>query len=170
VKIKALSVWQPYAWLITSLPEPDRKNIENRTWDTNYRGWILVHAAKKMEDDRISGMIFDELGFDRVQRHQIKFQSGGFVGAVYLKDVIHQDNLDKKNPVHKKILDSRWRDYGNSPYLFMLEDAVPLPFIPWVGLQKLFNVNHAVILDRIRYLSNWDNVVWMRQLEKMRVL
>lgn len=41
--MKTISIKQPYAWLICS----GLKNIENRTWNTNYRGRVLVHASAK---------------------------------------------------------------------------------------------------------------------------
>lgn len=40
--MKAISIRQPWAWLITQ----GHKDIENRTWSTKYRGSILIHAAK----------------------------------------------------------------------------------------------------------------------------
>lgn len=40
--MKALTVKQPWAELIVS----GAKDIENRTWRTNFRGRVLIHAAK----------------------------------------------------------------------------------------------------------------------------
>ena len=40
--MKALSVRQPWAWAIIYA----LKNIENRGWPINYRGDVLIHAAK----------------------------------------------------------------------------------------------------------------------------
>lgn len=40
--MKALTIKQPYASLIVD----GIKDIENRTWKTNYRGRILIHAGK----------------------------------------------------------------------------------------------------------------------------
>jgi hypothetical protein len=45
--MKALSVKNPWAWLICS----GLKNVENRTWKTNYRGRILIHAPAKEDRD-----------------------------------------------------------------------------------------------------------------------
>lgn len=36
-----ISIRQPWAWLIVHGP----KRVENRTWRTNYRGPILIHAS-----------------------------------------------------------------------------------------------------------------------------
>jgi hypothetical protein len=38
--IKALSLKQPYAWALFH-----GKDIENRTWRTNHRGLLLIHAS-----------------------------------------------------------------------------------------------------------------------------
>ena len=42
--MKALSIRQPWAWLIVN----GHKDIENRQWRTHFRGKIYVHAAKGM--------------------------------------------------------------------------------------------------------------------------
>lgn len=42
--MKALSIKQPWATLIAS----NIKNIENRTWQTKYRGRIYIHASQKL--------------------------------------------------------------------------------------------------------------------------
>lgn len=41
---KVLTVKNPWAWLIAQ----GIKDIENRTWRTNFRGMILIHAAASM--------------------------------------------------------------------------------------------------------------------------
>jgi len=43
--MKALSVKMPWAYLIMKFG----KDIENRSWFTNYRGKIFIHASKKPE-------------------------------------------------------------------------------------------------------------------------
>ena len=45
MKIKVLSIKQPWAWLIVN----GFKDIENRTWATNYRGPMLIHAGKSFD-------------------------------------------------------------------------------------------------------------------------
>jgi len=48
--MKALSIRQPWAWLIVD----GTKDIENREWFTSYRCPVLIHASKK----------WDQNGFD----------------------------------------------------------------------------------------------------------
>src|ERR1051326_1498970 len=48
--VKALSVRQPWAWLIIY----GGKDIENRDWPTSHRGPTLIHAGKQWDIDRKS--------------------------------------------------------------------------------------------------------------------
>jgi hypothetical protein len=41
--MKAVSLWQPFASLIYT----GAKKIETRSWPTNYRGPLAIHAARK---------------------------------------------------------------------------------------------------------------------------
>ena len=41
--MKAVTVKQPWAGLIMA----GMKDIENRTWETEYRGKLLIHASSK---------------------------------------------------------------------------------------------------------------------------
>ena len=45
--MKALSVRQPWAWAIVAGWKP----IENRTWATDYRGPLLIHAGRREDPD-----------------------------------------------------------------------------------------------------------------------
>jgi hypothetical protein len=44
--MRAISLRQPWAWAIFHA-EP-RKDVENRNWRTDYRGPLVIHAAKGM--------------------------------------------------------------------------------------------------------------------------
>jgi activating signal cointegrator 1 len=41
--VKAISLWQPWAWLVAC----GAKQVETRSWGTNYRGPIAIQAAKR---------------------------------------------------------------------------------------------------------------------------
>jgi hypothetical protein len=45
--MKALTIRQPWAWAILHAG----KNVENRNWPTQHRGWTALHAAKGMTAD-----------------------------------------------------------------------------------------------------------------------
>ena len=61
--MKALNIRQPWAWLMVN----GYKDIENRSWSTDFRGRVYVHAGRRIKSGN-----FPE------QRHHIK-QSGIFL-------------------------------------------------------------------------------------------
>ena len=44
--LSCLTVRQPWAWLLTHGVKP----VENRTWKTSYRGPLLIHAGKVLDE------------------------------------------------------------------------------------------------------------------------
>ena len=46
--MKAITIWQPYATLIVI----GAKRFETRGWGTDYRGPLIIHAAKRWDDER----------------------------------------------------------------------------------------------------------------------
>ena len=54
MKMKALSIKQPWAWLIVN----GFKDIENRTWRTKIRGEFLIHAG--IEADKNMLVLLDQ--------------------------------------------------------------------------------------------------------------
>lgn len=128
--IPALSIRQPWAWLILH----GGKDIENRDWSTNFRGRVLIHASKsctKAEHAAAIDFLVDR-GLDRLSIDFPaidQFDRGGIVGSVEIVDCIDAS-------------DSPWfvGDFG-----FVLRNPQPLPFVPWKGRLGFFNVPESVL-------------------------
>src|SRR5262245_6221656 len=71
---KALTVKQPWAHLIVTGIKP----IENRTWNTPYRGHLLIHAGRVFDEDQQYWQTREGLTF------------GAIIGAVDLVDVVRE--------------------------------------------------------------------------------
>ena len=100
----AISIRQPYPWHILF----DGKDVENRNWPTKFRGLVLIHASKGVED-----------------RALVKAKNmplGGIVGVMEIVDCVTQ-------------MDSDWffGEYG-----FVIRNARPLPFVPCKGMLGFF--------------------------------
>ena len=91
---KALTIKQPYASLIVE----GIKDIENRTWKTNYRGRILIHAGKdnliknlKYGDD-ITYLNNKQLEYITNNKHNDIFNNelitGAIIGSVEIVDCV----------------------------------------------------------------------------------
>ncbi len=101
--MKALSIKQPWAWLIVS----GHKDIENRAWSTSYRGRVLIHAGK-----RYDGYRYDwDWDWPEIEKPDI-FAMGGIVGEAAIVDCV------TRSP-------SPW---FCGPYGFIIVNARPLPF------------------------------------------
>lgn len=109
--MKALSIMQPWAWLIVA----GHKDIENRRWATRYRGPVLIHAGKRFD--------FDPQEWDWPDIEQpCDFDLGGIVGEAEIVDCVTSNT-------------SRWF-FG--PFGFVIRNARPLPFRPCRGMLGFF--------------------------------
>lgn len=151
----ALSLRQPWAWAILHAG----KRIENRRWNTHYRGHILLHAAKGCmadeHEDAIGWMV--QAGVIKVGDHWPEWphgaDRGGIVGRARIVDVVRPwcpdlrvggeplgappfpSTLEKFYPPG---VDHRWhmvKQFG-----FVLDDVQPMPFRPYPGSLGLFRV------------------------------
>ena len=80
--LPALSVRQPWAWLIVA----GFKDIENRSRRTLYRGPVLIHAG-------VNRRLLDSRFWDWLKRHHgvvppLSLELGGVVGVVDLVDCV----------------------------------------------------------------------------------
>lgn len=120
--MKVLSIKQPWAHAIIQGWKP----VENRTWSTQYRGEIGIHAGKA----------FDHAGYDWIcyncpellLPHRRAFPTGGIIGKANLIDVVKQHESK----------------FFFGPYGFVLADAAPLPFRAIAGQLGFFEVKDVV--------------------------
>lgn len=117
-ELKALSIWQPWAWAIVHAG----KDFENREWapknpGRKFSGEFLIHAAKGMTRDEYAAgaaMIDNLPPFEDLQR-------GGIIGRARVVDFVERS-------------DSDW-SFGPG---LVLADAKPLPFMPCKGMLGFF--------------------------------
>ncbi|ODT01562.1 MAG: hypothetical protein ABS52_16595 [Gemmatimonadetes bacterium SCN 70-22] len=115
--MKALSVQQPWAWLIVN----GHKDIENRDWWTKRRGErVLIHAGRKFDDE---GLAWVRQQFPHIALPPT-FESGGIVGEVTVTGCVTQSA-------------SPW---FVGRYGFTLANATPVPFYPVRGQLGFFDV------------------------------
>ncbi|MDD2377764.1 MAG: ASCH domain-containing protein [Bacilli bacterium] len=82
--MKVITIRQPWASLIVY----GYKKFEYRSWKTNYRGELLIHAGKTYDKNEL--LMFNSLG--------IEFPTGCIIGKVVLEDCLKvTDDLKQKN-------------------------------------------------------------------------
>ena len=89
--MKTLSVRQPWADLIVK----GIKDIENRTWKTNFRGRVYIHAPAKIDDRGIPQCLTPQqiLKIDNLD-YMIKegFLCRAIIGSVIIYDCVKNHN------------------------------------------------------------------------------
>lgn len=120
--MKALSIRQPWAWLIIH----GGKDVENREWKTNYRGRVLVHASNSMTKREYMDAWQKAYGINPALTipTTTHIEKGGIVGSVEIVDCIRQS-------------ESPW---FVGRFGFVLRDPKPIPFIPFRGSLGFFDV------------------------------
>lgn len=146
--MKCITVRQPWAWLIIhggstyeSRPKGLRygfKNIENRKWRTNYRGPLLIHAAKIETDwddsyQMAEEMYYHEFGKANGLRNPISdcLDYGAIIGQVTLIDIV------RDYPWGHWTMPGCWH--------WVLGHPRPIRPIPYRGMPGLFNVPDDII-------------------------
>jgi hypothetical protein len=126
LSIKALTIRQPWAELILRGQKP----YELRTWNTKYRGLLVIHAATKIDAENAR----------RLGLNPEKLIAGAFVGVAILSDVRPYTREDAK------LLKERRVGFGWYPYIFSWVLKKPRRISPIMGKGQLnlFKVPKAV--------------------------
>lgn len=103
--MKVITVKQPYATLIAE----GLKKYEFRTWNTKYRGDILIHAGKTV----------DKKAIERFKDYNFEYPTGCIIAKAKITDVEYVDDefVNKVGPtnplVYKGIIEKKdWAGYG----------------------------------------------------------
>jgi activating signal cointegrator 1 len=137
--VKAITLTPPWSSLIAR----GLKRIETREWRPDYRGPILIHAAKnapgwaqEMAEDWWECGLIDR--WDRLPK-------GALVAAAVLVDCHKTEEVAKR-----LILTAEEREFGDfSPgrWAWVLTDVIPLPHpIPWRGALNLWECECEEVL------------------------
>lgn len=139
--MKALSIRQPWAYMILHCG----KDIENRTWSTNVRGRVLIHAPKGMTQFEFDDAWHFANGTSGplppiVTANALCPDRGGIVGSVEIVDCVRRSR-------------SPW--FGG-PCGFVLRNPVPLPFHPCRGALGFFDVQLPFQVCRVCGCHDYD--------------
>jgi len=147
--MRALTILQPYAWLIASGP----KRVENRTWPTRYRGPLLIHAGKRLApndwwyDDLLASRWRAPLPLPAFHDGEVvtnwarrAFPFGALVGVCELTGCVQYSPAGS-------LAENRW---ASGPFCWILDNvhAFADP-IGYRGQRGLFHVPDSIVADAI---------------------
>jgi hypothetical protein len=125
--MRALSVLQPWAWLIVN----GYKDVENRTWKLDYRGPLVIHAGKKCSNQQDDDYQDVRHLFPHITMPPLREMGfGGIVGKVIVRGCVTES-------------ESPW---FRGRYGFVLTDPKRCRFVSVRGQLGLFPVNAAQVI------------------------
>lgn len=126
VEVRALTIRQPYA----SLMLPPHAKVETRSWQTHYRGWVLICAAKaittpwvmaEISGDHQASRIIDAVPIDKDSLHK---RAGMAIGIGQLVDC---------RPMTDDDADAAFVQYKPGYWCHVFRDVKPIHPFPYTG-------------------------------------
>jgi hypothetical protein len=138
--IKAVSIKQPWANLIAY----GLKDIESRTWQTNYRGPLAIHASKKVDQ---AGVEWLKGYFLPDEINKFEKSRGAIIGICNLKNIYRYSS-------ERAFLDHFDRHFvplnAMVKYGWELSNITPLDFpIPYRGALGLFEIDSHLVCKNL---------------------
>lgn len=128
--MKVLTIKQPWATLIAC----GYKKYEFRTWNTKYRGPLLIHAGKGV----------DKNALERFKHLNLEYPTGCIIAKCEVTDSIYIDDemreyLKKEDPlVYRGVVNNpEWEGYG-----FQIENVKKIKPIPINGKLSLWDYDY----------------------------
>ena len=133
--MKALSLTQPWATLITDYG----MNVENRTWNTKFRGVFTIHATKTVNQDDFN---FCRKAFKiSIDENDVPF--GAIIGFAELTHVITENEVT-----------SETKKWFLGTYGFVMTNVVKLKTpVPAKGSLNFWNLDEEILKDCLIQLS-----------------
>lgn len=111
--MKVLSIREPFATLIAN----NIKHIETRSWKTNYRGELFIHASGKnlSKDFSINASLLDLV-------NNMQMNYGNIICKCKLVDCVYMDD-EFITTIMKDPIEYEFGDYKVGRYAWVLEDV-----------------------------------------------
>ena len=127
--MKVISIKEPFATLITN----GIKRIETRSWKTNYRGELFIHASGK---SLAKEFLTNDFVVDLIKDMNMNY--GNIICRCNLVDCVYMDEkfleFIKQNPTEYNL-----GEYKLGRYAWILENIEPINPIPAKGQLNIWN-------------------------------
>ena len=134
--IKALSLKQPYAWLIAN----GYLLVDDRSWGTQYRGPVLIHASQGVYAEYYDYLCTHT---DIPLPGKDKLERGGVVGIANLVLCCRPDNLPASISREQR---AHFNGVHQQYFGFLFEQATPIALLPCRGKLGMFDIDLDTLL------------------------
>lgn len=152
--MRGVTLWQPWASLVAH----QIKGCETRSWDTSYRGTLLIHAAQRKPKASEVSVIRDSVTHPDIKRAIADIdETLGCIVAIA--------RLDKTILMTEELIDSidetelfcgNWQP---GRYAWKLADVQRIKPIPFKGKQGLWIPSPKIVAEVSRYESRTTKIV-----------
>lgn len=132
--MRAITIIQPWGSLIAD----GRKTFETRSWRTDYRGPVAIHAGRKLDVEYAVACGYRPEGVARGAIIAI----ARLVGVVTTEQAIRQ--IHDTMPAYQAAEELHHGDYRPGRYAWELADVIRIPAFPMLGAQGLWTVPSPV--------------------------
>ena len=127
--MKVLSIKEPYATLIAT----SNKLIETRSWKTNYRGELFIHASGKKIDKKVLTN-----NYIATLIKDLKMNYGNIICKANLVDCVYMDEKFLKT-IKSNSKEYKLGEYKIGRYAWILKDVELINPIPVKGRLNIWN-------------------------------
>lgn len=147
--MKVISLLQPWAYFAAA----GIKKIETRSWDTSFRGYLLIHASKKMSP--LQKKLCNDAPFKYYLENVEELRLGGIIGKVKVSFTKTTEEIVKTPVIKFPGIDYSYNDHEEyfgdySPNRFgwfLSEPVLFKHFIPVKGSLSLWDFNDRICLS-----------------------
>ena len=163
IEMKVISILQPWASLVAL----GHKRIETRSWNTKYRGELLIHASKRMldmfEQKEFWERLYGEVNFDTYKElaSMPRFEElpyGSIIGKVNLIDTCTTEEAKTRlyykeySQNHSREQELAFGDYSPTRFGWLLSDPIlfkePIPCKGQLGIWNLPAELESLIINQ----------------------
>jgi activating signal cointegrator 1 len=138
IAVKALSVLQPWAQLLVT----GEKKLETRSWQTNYRGIILIHAGRRFPESTRDLCTIEP--FYSALKHfgKSSLTVGAILGYATLEAIynVEEVNVSEQEQTFGDFRPGRYAWCMSAPHV--LSTPITMP-----GKLGIFEINNAVLMQ-----------------------
>ena len=127
--MKVISIKEPFATLIAK----GIKKIETRSWKTNYRGELFIHASGKQ---LAKEFIKNDFVLDLIKNMDVNY--GNIICKCNLVDCIYMDE-GFLNYINQNQIEYNLGEYKLGRYAWIIEDVEPIYPMPAKGRLNIWN-------------------------------
>lgn len=124
---RAVTIHGPWAWAVAH----GYKRVENRVWETPFRGELVIHAGKSRDSDTAALAAFKRLKIEPPE----SFPRSCLVATVELTQVLTlEEYLEQYGD------DPMNREFACGPFCWVLTNPCPRIHVPCPGNFQIWNV------------------------------